>query len=75
MAKLITVTFKGGYHNRDGIKLKIDIRYLETSDKRFLSEYQIKRLKHHFCRIKDCCCPSYRSADVTYPSDITIVRR
>lgn len=73
-SKIILVKFSGGFHNSPEIKMKIDWRYLETSDSRFLSDFQVKKLKRHFCGSRYCKCPSYKSASVSYPSHIVILR-
>jgi len=60
----IRIKISGGYHNRIEIKMTVDVRFVETRDERFLSDYQRRRLNRHFCGIKGCACGSHQRANI-----------
>lgn len=73
-SKIVMVRFRGGFHDSREIQMKIDKRYLETSDSRFLSDFQVKKLQRHFCGIRYCKCPSFLMAQLSYDKSIQILR-
>ena len=74
MAKLYRVVLSGGYHNADGITVKVPYSKAMdgvTNDREIIdylnnviSDGQRKRLERHFCGIQGCTCGSWTRATV-----------
>lgn len=72
MAKNITLTLSGGFHNVNPIRVRIPREayklvaagIVELSDA--LTKSQLNRLSRHFCGIAGCTCGGYTRAEITH---------
>ena len=70
MSKTIALTFSGGFHNSSEITIRVlRAQWIKTETQGMpledaLSEHQQRKLENHFCGISDCCCGSFRRADM-----------